>query len=661
MEVDEIIEEIKRFVPILGRNISLKLSIAYLLQDESGRKRIREIVDALKAIVLPDESLSNGILMEPPPQEISSKGKILLGRVVYGKRELYPFFIDEKDLLMHIGIFGSSGSGKTNLVQWLVWQLAKRNIPVLIFDFSKRNYRDLIRIRELKDKIRIFTVGREVCPYRFNPLVPPDGVSIAQWAKEFSEVFDDAYLLFGGGRHIILKALDEIYKKYKPPTLFDLKQWLEEYAEKKLSARERNWVATALRPLQSLCFRDTGKVFNCKIGIKPSELLKGITIMELDGLSTNDKTFFIEIILQWLRDWLIVEGNRENLIGTIVIEEAHYILNREKGKKLGLETVMDLVFREIRELGIGIIYTDQHPSLVSYPALGNTNTHIYMNLGLDTKQTSDIEDAASMLGLKKEEEIDYLRRLPIGYGFILSRKSKFPKPFVLKFPLVPVKRGVVKDEEIKVERKEEIKIDKISKVRLDEVSFNILKAIFEGEAVFTSEIYRRLRISCRNFKKCSERLIKAGLVKRKEIRRNKKKAFIYFLTEEGLFMASRKFKREDFYGDLNFLREKSIQYFKDGGWQIIEDNDNFVRIERNFEEKIVWLVDSDKNAELIAKKILENCDRDNCVIFLNERQLRRFLSNLAMECERLDLSLKLDCRVINKIGEGIEIEFIENG
>ncbi|MBU4245988.1 MAG: hypothetical protein KKE71_03005, partial [Nanoarchaeota archaeon] len=124
----------------------------------------------------------------------------------------------------------------------------------------------------------------------------------------------------------------------------------------------------------------------------------------------------------------------------------HHVLNREKSKKMGTESVIDLVFREVRELGMGIIYVDQHPSLISYPALGNTSTHIYMNLGLDTQYSSDIQDACSMLGLDYRTEGTYLRQLPVGDGFLLARRLSFPHPFLIRFPHAKVNKGTITDE-----------------------------------------------------------------------------------------------------------------------------------------------------------------------------------------------------------------------
>jgi len=543
-------DEIKRLVPVLGSQNAGRLSKAYLLGDEKTRKRVIEMVDVMKAAVFADKDLRNTVLVEPPGQEM--KGDINMGHVLYGKKRLFPLSINKESLLMHMGIFGSSGYGKTNLSALLVKNLAQINVPVLIFDFSKRNYRDLLQT-ELRDRIEIYTIGREVAPFRFNPLKPPRGVSEAQWIKEFASIFDHAYWLLGGGQHIIMKALDELYKQKKNPRLTDLKEIIDIYAQNRATSRENNWIATARRPLESLCFREVKDVFDCDFSELSQFFTPGkITIFELDGLSVNDKTFFIEIMLQWIRDWLLTTKNREQLVGTIILEEAHHILNREKSRKLGSETVVDLLFREVRELGLGIIYIDQHPSLVSYPAMGNTSTHIYMNLGLDTKQSSDIMDASNMLGIDYKEDGGYLRRLPVGHGFVLMRNSQHATPFLAGFEKLNIEKGLISDKDVAELMKDKVRVSTAGNQEIDfnadelnDIEMKIISAIGEGKGLYTSQLYKALKMSGSTFNENMKTLLKLNIVDQKGVKVKKTTAVYYFLTDLGESIFSKHVKQKE--------------------------------------------------------------------------------------------------------------------
>lgn len=560
MEIKErlVTDEIRKLVPVLGKDNALKLSKAYLLGDEDTRKKIFELIDVMKAAVFSEGELRDSILMEPPEKGLASTGDLDIGSIMYGSKRLYPFRMPKEFLLTHIGVFGSSGYGKTNIAYWMIRQLSDLNVPVLVFDFSKRNYKDLLST-DLRDRVDIYTVGRKASPFRFNPLQPPGGIELSQWMKEFASIFDHAYWLLGGGRHIIFKALEHVYDNKEVPVLSDIGQWLSEHEDAKLSTRERNWLSTAERPLKSLCFRELGEVFNCSEGIKPSDFFKGnrVTVLELDALDTNDKTFFIEIVLQWIRDWLLVSGGREKLVGAVILEEAHHVLNREKSKKIGSETVIDLIFREIRELGLSVIYIDQHPSMVSYPALGNTSTHIYMNLGLDTKHSSDIVDAASMLGLDLDDEKSYLRKLPVGQGIVLCRRLNFPYPFLVRFPEVKLEKGSVTDQMIAGHmvrgikggvKQPEITVEKSGKPpeqaqnpKVTKHGWSILSCLGRGEGSFTSQIYGRVGISGAVFNREIQKLIDQGLVGKSEGKVGKNRLYYYFLTPIGLKHFTKKF------------------------------------------------------------------------------------------------------------------------
>jgi len=641
----DVSDEIKRLIPILGKEKASRLETAYLLADEESRKRILEMIDALKAAVFSDKDLKNAVLIEPPPREFVMNGDLEVGMVLYGKKRLYPLLLNKEMFLSHVGIFGSSGYGKTNIVHWLVHILAEKEIPVLIFDFSKRNYRDLLSIPGLKDRMRVYTVGRNVSPFRFNPLKPPEGVQISQWAKEFAEVFDHAYWMLGGGRHIIMKALDAIYEMFSPetPRIKDLKDWLEKYRRSQTSSREKNWISTAERPLESLSFRETGQVFNCDEGILPSEFFKkgAITILELDSLSTNDKTFFIEIMLQWIRDAALVSGKREKLKGVIALEEAHHVLNREKSRRTGMETVIDLIFREVRELGIGMVYVDQHPSLISYPALGNTSTHIYMNLGLDTKHSSDILDASNMLGLKYDDEGDYLRRLPIGHAFILMRRLAFPNPFLVEFPLVELKKGSVTDEMVKqfmqdkllqdvkklkkLKAEVEVKEDVEKKIEIDDKNWKIIEILGNADGSSTSEIYSSIGMSGNSFKKRAERLVDSGLLGCSVGKVYRQKAIFYFLTDKGERVFGSKFERhvEKVEVSVKQIKNFLMNHLTLKHWRVTDEKENRVVFEKEG-KKLFGVVVNGFDVERIEDEV-ENAKKGSLYFVCGSKRIKNFV------------------------------------
>jgi hypothetical protein len=75
-------------------------------------------------------------------------------------------------------------------------QLKKHNKPFLLFDW-KRNYRDMISIPGFED-VEIYTIGRNIAPFAFNPLIPPEGTNPKTWLKKLNEVIAHSYCLGNG-------------------------------------------------------------------------------------------------------------------------------------------------------------------------------------------------------------------------------------------------------------------------------------------------------------------------------------------------------------------------------------------------------------------------------------------------------------------------------
>ena len=132
---DEVEGLFRKLKPILGHQID-SLWLAYNTQTNSqSRAEIIGILYSLASKYL-DETFDKKILLSLPEKEVIS-GEYQLGKVVYGDQEYYPFGLRENEWLRHIGIFGTTGSGKTNCAFILLWNLLKKKKPFLIFDWKK--------------------------------------------------------------------------------------------------------------------------------------------------------------------------------------------------------------------------------------------------------------------------------------------------------------------------------------------------------------------------------------------------------------------------------------------------------------------------------------------------------------------------------------------
>lgn len=217
-----------------------------------------------------------------------------------------------------------------------------------------------------------------------------------------------------GVAFLLQQAIDQAYSDFgvysespeKYPTFKDVLAILEKMEVK---GRKALWMDSTLRTLGVLCFGEFSRVLNVRKSYPIENLLKENVILELDSLTNSDKTFFIETLLLWIHHYRLSEKNREVFKHALVIEEAHHILLRKKQEMIGTEAITDIILREIREIGESIVLIDQHPSLISMPALGNTYSTICFGL----KHKADMRTIRESLLLDKEQ-IDFLGQLETG-------------------------------------------------------------------------------------------------------------------------------------------------------------------------------------------------------------------------------------------------------
>lgn len=451
MKIEDVFYKLR---PVWGKQLDV-LWQEYLVADPPLRRVIEKTLRVQLARRLGETFESENVLLKPPGPELAA-GEYHVGRIHYGKEDYYPLGLREEEFIQHIGIFGRSGSGKTNLAYGILQELVKAGKPFLVFDW-KRNYRDLLAQKEFADML-VFTVGRDVAPFRFNPLIPPPGTSGTVWLKKLVEIMCHAYFLGEGVAILLLRAIDSLYRDrgvYKGastmcPTMADVRQWLRDY---KVKGRESGWMESATRAVETLSFGELGRVLNKGPFFDPAQLLEQRVVLELDALTNADKTFLIEAFLLWIHHYRLAQESRETFKHAIIIEEAHHILLRKKQEATGEEAVTDVLLREIRELGESIICLDQHPSLISKPALGNTYTTFAMNL----KHRGDIAMVQDSL-LLDSEQAGYLGRLEVGWA-IVRLQGRWFWPFLLKVPLLRVNKGAVTDARLKkimAEREEDL-------------------------------------------------------------------------------------------------------------------------------------------------------------------------------------------------------------
>ncbi|MCH8296062.1 DUF87 domain-containing protein, partial [Candidatus Poribacteria bacterium] len=395
--------------PILGDNI-VPLQVAYAISDSEGRKEISFLLELLAHKV--------GLGITPPPQNISN-GQFPLGYVVGSSKRPYPFSLREKDWF-HVGVFGMTGRGKTNTVLHLLSSLSYRGVKWLVFDWKRSGYRDLINTDK---NLWVFTVGRDVTPFFFNPLTPPKGVETITWIKQFISCLSHAYFL-GHGCEMILA---DIVHPDRTPTLSSVLKALGSYPA---TWRKLHWLQSTERAIKALCYGGIDTVFNSLAHQNIDDLLDNNVVFELDALSDSEAKFFVEILMSAI--YLYRKAGRHSGFKHVcVIEEAHHVLRRESDA-VEQKSVMDKLFREIREYGESLVIVDQMPAEILGAAIANTTTKIVLSLN----RSQDVKAVGQSMLLGHHEQT-ILGRLPVGEA-VVKLEQRWHAPFRISIPKIEV-------------------------------------------------------------------------------------------------------------------------------------------------------------------------------------------------------------------------------
>jgi len=543
-----------RLKPMLGSKMD-KVYQAYMAEDETGKDQIENYLQQLTAKYLPTKLSESSTVLLPPSKE-QAAGEYFLGKVQYAGKDLCDFSLREDEWIQHCAILGRSGAGKTNLGFSILRLLKQKNKPFLLFDW-KRNYRDLLSLPGFKD-VEVYTVGRNIAPFSFNPLIPPQGTDPKTWLKKLNQVMAHSYCLGNGCLFLLQQAVDAVYEEAgvydgtveKWPTFKDV---LAKARSMDTRGRESGWLSSTLRALSTLCFGDMERLVNSSSNKTIDHILDKNVILELDALAQSEKTFFIQSALLYLDHRRMAEEKREDFKHAIIIEEAHHILSDERRSLVGGQSVMDIIFREIREFGESLILLDQHPSKISLYALGNTYTTICMNL----KHKTDINAMSQCLLLDKERDI--LGMLEVGQA-VVKLQGRIPRPFQIAIPEFIIEKGKITDNFVKAHMQdmapafpeEDFRLPPPADIArpdnsapepktksLENAESKFLKDVQEYPDSGIAARYKRLDLSVRQGQKVKVKLLEQGLIEENEKMTGTGRLKAITLTEQGHALLSK--------------------------------------------------------------------------------------------------------------------------
>jgi hypothetical protein len=372
-----------------------------------------------------------------------------------------------KDLVKHGAIVGVTGSGKTNTVFNLLFQLWNNfKIPFLVIEPAKGEYRTLSQIETFPD-LQIFTLGDETtAPFRLNPFEIMDSVRVQSHIDHLRAVFNASFVMYAPMPYVLERCIHEIYQdkgwdlitgenRYKTkgkdrieifPTLTDLYEKIDSVVDR-LGYEEKITmdVKAALKTrIGSLRIGGKGAMLDTPFSVPMEILLAKPTILELHTIGDDEeKAFIIGLILARLYEFREAE-KRKGEIGhglrhITVIEEAHRLLTRTPPETGNLEVVnikakaveaFCNILSEIRAFGEGILIAEQIPSKIAPDAIKNSNLKIVHRL-----VAKDDRDLLGTTMNLSEEQNRYLALLEPGFAVVFY--EGLDDPFLLKVPYFP--------------------------------------------------------------------------------------------------------------------------------------------------------------------------------------------------------------------------------
>ena len=374
------------------------------------------------------------------------------------------------DLAKHLFVCGLTGSGKTTTVKEI---LAAVDVPFLVLESAKRDYRQLLAHDSLRDRMRVLTPGDpSVAPLRLNPFYILPGVSPGVHIDYLKAIFNASFSLYGPMPFIVERCLHNIYQKrgwdldrgvhpllHGPdgqpderyaedeslhyfPTLLDLRDEVQDYVRSRLDYRGElsdNIRTAIITRIESLAVGAKGLLFNSATPLDVAQLLAYPTVLELEALSDDDdKAFFVGLILTLISEFRQSSNpsldpyaeKGSPLQHLLVVEEAHRLLKNvtqeRQSEQLGnprgkaVEFFANVI-SEMRSMGQGVAVVEQIPSKLLPDVIKNTNAKIVHRL----VSRDDQALLASTLGLNENEAI-YLTSLRTGHALYAREGMQRP-------------------------------------------------------------------------------------------------------------------------------------------------------------------------------------------------------------------------------------------
>lgn len=404
----------------------------------------------------------------------SSVRQLSVGEVVYmGKKDNTRVNLSANSLAGHTFVCGAPGSGKSNTVYKMLYELVKfergtlkdkaddgsehGKVHFLVIEPAKGEYK--YEFARMKD-INIFTTKTNECEMlRINPFeFPYEEICVTDHIESVKNVVSACWSLTAAMPAILSNALEQAYVRVgwdlrnsiyigsgevKYPGFEDVMAVLPDIINSSSYSAESkgDYIGALVTRVESLLRGTAGNVLCKNCTIPDSVLFDENTIIDLSSVGSSEvRALIMGVLVTKLATYRKVTAKLSNypLRHVTVLEEAHNLLPRintqvssESDNVQGKSVeIISAAIAELRTYGEGFIIVDQTPHNVADAAISNTSTKIIMRL----PDEEDVLTSGSSVGLTEEQK-RYIPMLPQGHAII--KQGNWLDPLVVLVDRAP--------------------------------------------------------------------------------------------------------------------------------------------------------------------------------------------------------------------------------
>ncbi len=398
--------------------------------------------EATLLLGLPRQSVCGVPVLEMTPfgrnvPPVTTENEINLGQLNHmGKSDKKNVVLDMQSLTAHTFITGSTGSGKSNTIYNLLNELGKKNVPFLVIEPVKGEYKHILGNRV---DVSVFGTNPTKTPMlRINPFKFPNDIHVLEHIDRLIEIFNVCWPMYAAMPAVLKDAVECAYKacgwnltastnRYDLPlfpNFTDVLEWLQKVINQSEFSQElkSNYIGALVTRVKSLTNGINGQIFVCD-EIDNAVLFDHNCIIDLSRVSsTETKAMLMGVLVMRLQEYRIAEGGMNKKLRHItVLEEAHNLLKRtgteqssESSNLLGKSVEMlSNAIAEMRTYGEGFLIADQSPNMLDLSVIRNTNTKIILRL----PDLADRELSGRAASLNDEQIVE-LAKLPTGVAAV---------------------------------------------------------------------------------------------------------------------------------------------------------------------------------------------------------------------------------------------------